>query len=403
MQTQSPIQQYQLLVDKNEITNDPAQRRAVDELQCLHQSIIGSQKNSIKGLYLWGPVGRGKTFLMDLFVACLPSGLCQRRHFHHFMRDVHDQLKLLAGQENPLQKIAEGFRQRYQVLCFDEFFVSDIGDAMLLGNLLQYLFELNVVVVCTSNCEPNALYKNGLQRQRFLPAIAAINKFTQVLHLDGQSDHRHRTLTYVQNYYQLPNSETEKQALHQTLLSQFGLTECHHNQNTKQAQSITILGRQIHYIAQSDTNNSNTGLVNRSICFDFTELCIGPRSHFDYVEIAKRFDVIIVINIPPLSGRGYERIKARGTEDVTGLKKANVTAGKTGEREVVLAPMDDAARRFIALVDECYDVNLNLVLTGTVPKEAIYTSGTLLFEYERTKSRLVEMASLEYINRSRTT
>jgi len=153
---------------------------------------------------------------------------------------------------------------------------------------------------------------------------------------------------------------------------------------------ITILGRDIHYIAK------NTDSDNKTICFEFSVLCQGPRSHFDYVELAKRFNTILVLNVPPLSGQAYERIKARGTED--NGSNINISAGTTGEREVVLAPMDDAVRRFIALVDECYDCNLNLLITAYVPQSQLYNDGTLMFEFERTKSRLIEMASMEYLD-----
>jgi cell division protein ZapE len=400
----SPLVQYQNLVSSKQIRFDDSQQQAVELLQQLYLDLqqTNVRGRTLKGIYLWGKVGRGKTFLMDLFVTSLPNSICRRQHFHHFMQDVHQQLKAFSGKPDPLKLIAKQFSQQYKVLCFDEFFVSDIGDAMLLGNLLQYLFALDIVVVSTSNCAPNELYKNGLQRQRFLPAIAAIEQHTQVLHLSGKQDHRHRSLTFEQNYFELPsleltNGSNEQISLHQKLLSRFNLMpldQTNQKSKSKIDLKINILGRPITFIAK------NTEHASCVICFEFAELCQGPRSHFDYVEIAKQFNTILLFNVPPMSGQAYERIKARGTED--NGSNINVSAGETGEREVVLAPMDDAARRFIALVDECYDCHINLVITAFVPQNELYNSGTLMFEFERTKSRLVEMASLEYLAKKTT-
>ncbi len=393
----SPLTKYQALVDSGKLQKDLSQQHAIALLQQLYLSLQRAHEEAFhkstqpqsKGIYLWGKVGRGKTFLMDLLDASLPSTLCKRQHFHHFMQDVHKRLTELSGKSEPLRHIAKQLSKQYKVLCFDEFFVSDIGDAMLLGNLLQYMFELNMVVVCTSNCAPNELYRNGLQRARFLPAIAAIEAHLNVLHLDGKQDHRKRALSYIQRYFELPKPLQAQAALHQTLLRQFELTF------NSTPSSITVLGRRISVIAQSEGNTCKSSLSNSAVCFDFSALCEGPRSHFDYVELAKLYKTILVFNVPPMSGQAYERIKARGTED--NGSNINIASAETGEREVVLAPMDDALRRFIALVDECYDSKTNLVITSYVPQNEIYTSGSLMFEFERTKSRLVEMASLEFI------
>ena len=412
----SPLAQYQALVSSNQIKFDDSQQQAVELLQQLYFNLqpkkvsrlerelasnpdINPRKSVIiKGVYLWGKVGRGKTFLMDLFVNSLvdelSNQLCKRQHFHHFMQGIHCQLNELSGKPEPLKFIAKQFSKQYRVLCFDEFFVSDIGDAMLLGNLLQYLFELNVVVVSTSNCAPNELYRNGLQRERFLPAIAAIEKHTQILHLAGEYDHRHRTLTYVQNYFELPQSVDQQITLHQRLLNRFNLTlsdPVKKKLNNLPCNEINVLGRLIRYVAKNIEEDK------QAICFEFSALCQGPRSHFDYVELAKKFSTIILLNVPPMSGQAYERIKARGTED--NGSNINSSAKETGEREVVLAPMDDAVRRFIALVDECYDCQLNLIITAYVPLSQLYNSGTLMFAFERAKSRLTEMASKEYLDK----
>ena len=394
----SPLDQYQALVSSKQIGFDSSQQQAVDLLQQLHLILqpakVPNKNNNkaMKGIYLWGKVGRGKTFLMDLFVKSLPENLCKRQHFHHFMRDVHSQLKEISGKPEPLKHIAQQFAKQYRVLCFDEFFVSDIGDAMLLGKLLQFMFEMNIVVVSTSNCAPNELYRNGLQRDRFLPAIAAIKEHTQALHLDGKRDHRHRELTYQQNYFELPHSTEQQVVLHQALLSRLGLAAYLPNKSdtiNASDNTINILGREISCIA------INTEQNKQAIAFEFSALCQGPRSHLDYVELAKKFTTILLVNVPPMSGKAYERIKARGTED-NGLNN-DTSAGTTGKREVILAPMDDAVRRFIALVDECYDCQLNLLMTAYVPQSQLYNSGTLMFEFERTKSRLIEMASMEYL------
>jgi len=393
----SPLTKYQALVDSRKLQKDLSQQHAIVLLQQLYLSLQQVHENAShkstqpqsKGIYLWGKVGRGKTFLMDLLDASLPSSLCKRQHFHHFMQDVHKRLTELSGKSEPLRHIAKQLSKQYKVLCFDEFFVSDIGDAMLLGNLLQYMFELNMVVVCTSNCAPNELYRNGLQRARFLPAIAAIETYLNVVHLDGEQDHRKRALNYIRCYFELPKPLQAQAALHQTLLRQYGLTM------SDTDSSITVLGRRISVVAQSEGNTCKSSLSNSAVCFDFSALCEGPRSHFDYVELAKLYKTILVFNVPPMSGQAYERIKARGTED--NGSNINIASAETGEREVVLAPMDDALRRFIALVDECYDSKTNLVMTAYVPQGEIYTSGSLMFEFERTKSRLVEMASLEFM------
>ena len=397
MDKSSPLSQYQALVATKQISFDESQQKVVELLEHLHlklttnQTSLRHKKIAIKGLYLWGKVGRGKTFLMDILVASLPKTICKRLHFHHFMQDVHHQLRKCAGRSDPLRHIAKQFSKKYRILCFDEFFVADIGDAMLLGNLLQYLFNRGVILVCTSNCAPNELYRNGLQRARFLPAIAAIERQTDVLHLAGKLDYRHRTLTFAQNYFELPECHKQRARVHRTLLARFGIEDIKHTSEhlaLPSSGTVTVLGREIPYIAKVSTAEK------RTICFEFSQLCQGPRSHLDYVELAKSFDTILLLNVPAMSGQPYETISARGTED--NGSNINVAAGETGQREVVLAAMDDAVRRFIALVDECYDSNLALFLTAHVPQSQLYNSGSLMFEFERTKSRLVEMTSVEY-------
>lgn len=373
----SPKQTYQRLLENASVIDDPAQYAALKALEDLYHQLDSAADQSvrIKGLYLWGKVGRGKTFLMDLFSSCIKPKYCLRQHFHHFMASIHKQLTDIAGSADPLRLIAERISQQYKVLCFDEFFVSDIGDAMLLGKLMQYLFELNVVLVATSNTQPDELYLDGLQRSRFLPAITAINHYTHRIHLTGKEDHRERPLAQRQIYFvdsiePMLTTKTKTKLFKQLELSP---------QNVAST-SVTILGRNIPCVSRSQD----------AICFEFSQLCEGPRSHLDYIQLAKSFKIVLLLNIPTLGGRAFEHIKARGTED------GSVGSGETGERKVVHSNMDDAVRRFIALVDEFYERKVKLYLVSESPFEQLYTEGCLVFEFERARSRLIEMASEEY-------
>ena len=365
----SPKQQYQSLVAEGSVNYDSTQQAALNALDDLYYQVIrkGNRSGSTKGLYLWGRVGRGKTFLMDVFMASLPGKRALRQHFHHFMAYIHQQLGDTSGQKDPLKVIAFKLSKKYSILCFDEFFVSDIGDAMLLGTLMQYLFKYNVTLVATSNIAPEYLYKDGLQRARFLPAIHAIQSNTQSIHLSGQKDHRERALHHQQIYFDVGGREYL-----------YGLCSLPEIENTDQ--SIKILGRNIPFLSRNET----------AISFDFAHLCEGPRSHFDYIHIATKFQTVVLINVPSLSGDAHEQIKARGTED------GSLGSGETGERAIVLASMDDATRRFIALVDEFYDRKVKLFITSVMPLNQLYSQGSLIFEFERARSRLTEMASQEY-------
>ncbi len=376
-----PSARYHDLIAQQRLSFDRAQTQALKAFDELHGMLSGTNPNLTgKGIYLWGKVGRGKTFLMDTLVASLPKSVCLRQHFHHFMRDVHEQLSRITGSQDPLKIIAANLRSQHRVLCFDEFFVSDIGDAMLLGRLMMYLFDEKMLVVTTSNCEPNALYKDGLQRDNLLPAIKAIYEQMQVLQLSGPKDHRKQGSTYkgththgtLKNYRVLPSNQSRDSVV-KSWYDTFSLEQS--------IGQIDILGREILY----------QGIFKKHIAFDFNDLCLGPRSHFDYIEIAKRFNVIILLNVPELGGAVGEHIKARGTED------GSVGSGSTGERQVMLAPMDDGARRFIALIDELYDQRIKLYLSCEVPLNRLYTQGSLDFQFERARSRLIEMGSEEYL------
>ena len=384
----SPHQHYQNAIAKGLVSFDESQQQALMELQQLHQQLsspvnLTNKQNQppILGLYLWGKVGRGKTFLMDSFVESFPKDVCLRQHFHHFMQDVHSQLTKLSGRKDPLKEIAKQLRSRHKILCFDEFFVTDIGDAMLLGRLIMFLFEQNMVVVATSNCEPSELYKDGLQRANFLPAINAIYKNMRIVELAGNKDHRERVLHTLKNYFVISESGDDRgeDDSFNERLKEFSLAP------SKSSGSLEVLGRKINYLAINE----------KAIVFDFKELCLGPRSHFDYIELAKQFNTLFLLNVPVLGGEMFERIKARGTED------GSVGSGDTGERQVMLARMDDGARRFIALIDELYDQQVALFLTCYVPLEELYSQGSLAFQFERARSRLIEMGSEEYMSSTR--
>jgi cell division protein ZapE len=377
----SPKQLYQQALSSGHLTEDPAQEIALEALQEIHQYLQDidlpstvSSSNPL-GLYLWGKVGRGKTFLMDVFVSSMGVDQCLRQHFHHFMQDVHSRLTELEGVKDPLQKIAKELAEQYQVLCFDEFFVNDIGDAMLLGRLMMFIFDEGMMVVATSNTEPCELYKDGLQRDSFIPAIKAIEQNLKIINMMGLEDHRQRSLDFEQNYFLLNKNDQKN---FENVVRAFSLEL----NDVNRYGILDVLGREIMYLAKS----------KGSIAFDFQELCMGPRSHFDYIEIAKQFHTVFLYKVPCLGGDAFERIKARGTED------GSVGSGETGQRHVLLAPNDDAARRFIALVDELYDQKVRLYLCCEVSLNELYTQGSLSFQFERAYSRLIEMASKQYMN-----
>ena len=367
----SPLERYQAKIQKNEITFDHNQQDALAALDHLYHRLseTDNRRSSHKlGVYMWGSVGRGKTFLMDLFYSSLPEGVALRLHFHRFMARLHKELNLSSGQADPLKNIAKQLAGECRVLCFDEFFVSDIGDAMLLRGFLEALFEEGVVMVATSNIAINDLFQTQLQRVRFEPAIVLLQKNMQGIRLDGSSDHRYRHQFHNPIYFvanPAPVEQLFKQQTQSTSVSK---------------EPISVYRREIPVVKRS-----------RSVVwFDFHELCEGARSTVDYIELAERFPTLMLSNIPQLSSEPYEHIKARGTEDVS------EDGGATGERQVSLGVNDDAVRRFISLVDECYDRGVVMYLHADVALDSLYQQGALLFEFRRTKSRLVEMASAYY-------
>jgi cell division protein ZapE len=303
-------------------------------------------RTPVRGLYLWGGVGRGKTYLMDIFFHALPLDGKLRLHFHRFMKRVHDELKALRDRQDPLPLVAERLTENTRIICLDEFFVSDITDAMLLGGLLKALFERGVTLVTTSNIPPDELYRDGLQRARFLPAIELLKTHLEVFRMDGGVDYRLRYLDSVALYH-TPLGETADDAL----LEAF---EHVSPEPGTAGGKLEIEGRRIATRRQGD------GVV----WFDFATLCEGPRSQNDYIEIARLFHTVVLSDIPVLDR----------------------------DRE-------DPARRFLNLVDEFYDRHVKLILSAAVPIELLYQGERLSFEYRRTVSRLIEMQSHDYLAR----
>ena len=309
------------------------------------KSLLGNEpRAAVSGLYLWGTVGRGKTFLMDLFVASLPSGMALRRHYHRFMGEVHDSLRTLGDRQNPLIDVAADLATRCRVLCLDEFLVNDIGDAMILANLLDALFARGVSLVTTSNTAPANLYRDGLQRARFLPAIALIEQRCHVVEMASSRDWRLRALTQAPVYMTPPGAEAHR-ALERIFSSQA-------SGSIQQHGSLQINGRDIPFHKRADN----------ILWFDFAALCEGPRAVADYIALAKAGPAIIIANVPQFT-----------------------------------VYSEDAAKRFVQLVDEFYDRHVKLVLSAAAPITELYDGERLRAEFGRTESRLIEMQSEEYL------
>lgn len=349
---------------QSHLEHDAGQLAVVEVLADLQQRLAASggsgagwlswwrgkaQNKPVQGVYLWGEVGRGKTFLMDLFYATLPLENKRRSHFHRIMSDIHRRLATLSQTENPLDVIAAEMAENVQVLCFDEFYVEDIGDAMILAQLLDALFQRGVTLVATSNSPPAELYRDGLQRSRFLPAIKLLETHTEVVELIPGADYRLRELTQAGTYFVTAPGEASAE------LSEFFSRVAAAPANPEQAcrqETLVLNGRKIHTVRTAED----------VVWFDFDALCRGPRSAEDYMEIARCYHTVIVSEVP-----------------------------------VLTADDDDAARRFIALVDEFYDRRVNLVLAAAAPIAELYNGSRLSFEFNRTRSRLTEMQSTDYL------
>ena len=351
-----PSQRYAQGVARGDWSDDPAQHAALRELDRLHallaqpvkrglfDGLLGRKPATPRGLYLWGGVGRGKTFLIDLFFDALPFAEKRRTHFHRFMREVHAALRERAGERDPLVAIARGWRESMRVLVLDEFFVNDIGDAMLLGRLLERLFAEGVALVTSSNTAPPDLYRHGLQRERFLPAIALLQAHCEVVLLDSANDYRLRALTRSP-VYRAPLDATSDDWLATRWRE---LTAGAPPEDGP----LLIDGRPIPVRARAEGH----------AWFDFAALCEGPRAAGDYIEIATEHHTVLMGAIPRL---------------------ADTRA--------------DAARRFVHLVDEFYDRHVNLVCTADAEPTALYAGDRLGGAFERTASRLIEMQSAEYL------
>lgn len=325
-------------LERSEAT--PKWRRAL-------KNVLSNQNSTrTKGLYIWGGVGRGKTCLMDHFFAQVRIERKTRVHFHQFMQMVHQQLADYSATENPLAVITAQLAKETQLLCFDEFVVSDIGDAMILSELLKHMFQLGIVLVATSNIEPQELYKNGLQRRRFLPAIELLSSYCQIVHLDGPVDYRLQTLRRTELYRIGEELTTELRTQDMRLFDGNAINP---------TPVLKINDREI------QTVFSVQGVVG----FTFQELCVAPKSASDYIEIARLYHTLFVYQIPQLT-----------------------------------ADYDDATKRFINLVDVVYDYNVNFVVQAATRITELYAGTRFNVEFERTMSRIVEMASEEFLSRA---
>src|SRR5450830_1819998 len=341
---------YDHALNERGFKSDEAQQRAIDRLQRAYEEWVAfkSQRSSTfkrlinrpdvpRGVYMWGGVGRGKSFLMDSFYSVVPVVRKTRLHFHEFMRDVHRQLDELA------RRIAK----KYRLICFDEFHVSDIADAMILYNLLGGLFDNGVSFIMTSNYKPDTLYPDGLHRDRMLPTIKLLNDKLDVMNIDAGVDYRKRALEQVKIYHSPLNAKTDSE-----LREAFAAVAETADEDTR----VHIEAREIRALRRAGS----------AIWFDFATLCGGPRSQNDYLEIASRFQTVILSGIPRMS-----------------------------------AAMSSEARRFTWLIDVFYDHKVKLIMSAEVPPEELYTEGTLSNEFHRTVSRIIEMQSREYMDSER--
>ncbi|WP_207245028.1 MULTISPECIES: cell division protein ZapE [unclassified Pseudomonas] len=364
MSFDSPLSAYQHALEQQGFVADEAQAQAVQALQRCHGA-LHQGRGAVAGVYLWGAVGRGKTWLMDQFYQSLKVP-ARRQHFHHFMGWVHQRSFQLTGIADPLQALARELADEVRVLCFDELFVNDIGDAIILGRLFQVMFEQGVVMVCTSNQPPEQLYADGFNRERFLPAIDAINRHMQVVAVDGAQDHRLHPGIGTQRYWVTAEGQASVLGplFERLCAGQPAIAE------------PVLLGYRPVTVVQA---------AEAVVWCRFADLCEQPFSAMDFMALCDRYRAILVGEVPCLSARQRPGRIARGTED--GAERV-----VAGDRELPqLSIHDDAVRRFIALVDECYDRKVPLYLEAQVSMEQLYTEGYLEFAFRRTLSRLQEM------------
>lgn len=353
-----PLQWYEAAAGQEGFQRDASQENAIRHLQRLYDDLLEFKRKRDrlfgrsllpspdvpKGLYFWGGVGRGKSFLMDGFFACLPYKRKRRLHFHHFMQEVHDGLRALKNETDPLATVAANIARHTRVLCFDEFHVSDIADAMILGRLFTHLFDLGTVLVATSNYAPDDLYPNGLQRHNFLPTIALLKQHVEVVNVDGGNDYRMRTLTQARTYLTPITPDTDKELA--SIFSKLATASDLSCEMVIEERKVTAL-------------RHAPGVV----WFSFKELCDGPRSQTDYLWLARQYHTVILSDVPVLTA-----------------KEAS------------------AARRLTWLVDVFYDYRVKLIISAQTEAEAIYTEGSFAHEFFRTASRLTEMQSTDYLS-----
>lgn len=354
----TPLQKYHAALATGNFSQDDVQLAAMTYLDALYHEICKAQSaksgwlanlfkskpTAPKGLYMWGGVGRGKTWMMDMFYDSLPTTRKMRMHFHHFMQRVQKELVALQGQTDPLQKVADIIHAEASVICFDEFFVSNVSDAMILGDLFTMLFDRGITLVATSNIDPEGLYKNGIHRDRFLPAIAQVQKHTTVMNIDAGIDYRLRLLKQAKLY----SSPLSKETTH-WLSERFDALAGGQSVSTS---PITIAGREIAITKRTET----------MLLLDFRSVCMQPRSASDFIEIANDYDTVMLDNVPVLNDT-----------------------------------LMDPTRRFIYLVDEFYDRRVKLLVRAEQSILELYQGEKLAFEIERTRSRLLEMQSEDYL------
>ena len=358
----TPQQKYQQDLKRSDFVADPAQAMAVGHLDDLYHRLQAPKPEAtrswvdrlmrrpaepvepVKGLYFWGGVGRGKTYLVDTFFDCLPTERKMRVHFHRFMHRVHQEMKQLEQQADPLEVVADRFATETDVICFDEFFVSDITDAMILGTLFEALFRRGITLVATSNIPPDELYRNGLQRARFLPAIELIKTYCEVVNVDSGVDYRLRTLEQAEIYHYPLDGQAEQNMLH--YFQQLAAGQ-HRTGGTIEINNRDLPIRQ-----------EGEGVIH----FDFATLCQSARSQGDYMELSQIYHTVLMSGVTQMQ------------EDDS-----------------------DTARRFIALVDEFYERNVKLIISAEVELAQLYQGERLAFEFKRCCSRLIEMQSHDYL------
>ncbi|MEO9300327.1 cell division protein ZapE [Acinetobacter pittii] len=353
----SPAERYAEALASGQFMADEAQAQAVQELDRVWKELLNRYKaskkafrrfrrqTSPKGVYMWGGVGRGKTWLMDQFYESVPFRRKTRMHFHHFMQHVHKELNKLSGQRNPLEIVADQIYKDAVVICFDEFFVSNVTDAMILSDLFQKLFVRGVTLIATSNIAPDGLYKNGIHRDRFLPTIEMVKKNCAVLNVDAGVDYRLRVLKQAQLFKSPLTNEAQS-----WMAERFNALT--HTQAHSQ-EPIVINNRVVETLGHTED----------VLWCEFSELCFKPRSPADFIEIANIYNTVLVSNVPHLTDF-----------------------------------LSEGTRRFIYLVDEFYDRGVKLLLTSQDSIIDIYQGEKLAFEIERTRSRLLEMQSDEYLH-----